>query len=248
MKLLILSVLLCAAPARAEMREITTLADVVPAISTGTLLVMDIDNTTLEPLGQLGSDQWYYYVIKAYQRDDKLSADDAEAKASVLWTKIQKTLKVKPVETITAGILSAQQKRGVKVMALTARGQEDAEATFAQLKSAGVDFNANPPLRKEIKAPNKGLFKNGVFFQGDGPSKGETLLAFMKANGLKPSRVVFVDDKLKNAASVEKVLREGGVSVLSFRYGATDAKVKFFNDMMDEAGTPAQADLLFRGK
>lgn len=247
MNILALAVLLCTAPVRAEMRETLTMADVLPAVSTGTLLVLDIDNTTLEPVGTLGSDQWYYYLIKAFQRDEGLSADAAETKAAAAWTKTLPTVKVKPVESITPGFIRDQQKRGIKVMALTARGAEDAEATFAQLKAIGVDYSLNPPVKKELKTANKGLFSHGVFFQGEGPSKGETLLAFLKANGLKPARVVFVDDKLKHATSVEKVLREAGVSVITFRYGAADAKVKFFNAMMEEAATKAQAELLFRG-
>jgi len=247
MKIIALAVLLCAASARAEMREIVTMADVVPAISEGTLLVIDIDNTTLEPVGTVGSDQWYYYLIKAFQRDEALDAEAAEVKAAATWTRTLPTVKVKPVETITPGIIRDQQKRGIKVMALTARGPEDEAATFAQLKAVGVDYSVNPPVKKTLKTPNKGLYTRGVFFQGEGPSKGETLLAFLKANGLKPSRVVFVDDKLKHATSVEKVLREGGVSVITFRYGAADPKVKFFNDMMEEAATKAQAELLFRG-
>ena len=43
MKRISLAVLLCAVSARAEMRETRTMADVLPAISTGTLLVIDIE-------------------------------------------------------------------------------------------------------------------------------------------------------------------------------------------------------------
>lgn len=240
-------VLLTAAAARAELREITTMADLVPAVDTSTVLVFDIDNTLVEPVGQLGSDQWYYYLVKAYQRDG-MTADAAEAKAGETWSKTIATVKVKPVEPIIPDLIRTQQKRGVKVMALTARGPEDAATTFAQLKAIGVDLTLTAPSKSELKTPEKGLFSRGVFFQGDAPSKGATLIAFFKKIGLKPKRVVFADDKIKNAVSVEKTLREAGVPVISFRYGATDAKVNFFNSMMEEAATPAQADLLFRGK
>ena len=229
---LALTLLLLAGAARAELREAVSVSDVAPAVSTGTLLVMDIDNTTLEPVGTLGSDQWYYYQVKVVGED----------KAGELWTKTLPGVKVKPVEPTTVDFLRSAQKRGVKVMALTARGVEDAAATFAQLKSIGVDYSATAPVKRELKTANKGLYKNGVFFQGEGPSKGETLLAFLKDNKLKPERVVFVDDKVKHATSVEKVLREAGVPVISFRYGATDAKVKFFNDLTEEF------DLTPRGK
>jgi phosphoglycolate phosphatase-like HAD superfamily hydrolase len=235
---ILLAALILGGSAHAELRETRTVSDVVPAISTGTLLVMDIDNTTLEPVGQLGSDQWYYYLVKIVGED----------KAGELWTSTLKTVKVKPAEPTTPAFLRDQQKRGVKVMALTARGVEDAEATFAQLKAIGVDYAATAPVKKELKTVNKGLFKNGVFFQGEGPSKGETLLAFIKENKLKPERVVFVDDKVKHATSVEKVLRENGVPVISFRYGAVDDKVNFFNALMDETSAPAVFDLLFKGK
>ena len=247
MKTLALVVLLCASSSRAELREIKTMADIVPAIDTSTVLVFDIDNTLIEPVGQLGSDQWYYYLLKAYTRDGMTEAA-AEVKAGETWTKTLPTVTVKPVETITPQIIREQQKRGIKMMALTARGPEDAEATFLQLKAIGVDLSVTPPYKKELRTPEKGFFTRGVFFQGEGPSKGATLVAFFNKIGLKPKRVVFVDDKPKHAKSVEQAVREAGIQVFSFRYGAADAKVNFFNSMMEEAGTPAQADRLFRGK
>ncbi|UPT75684.1 MAG: DUF2608 domain-containing protein [Elusimicrobiota bacterium] len=219
-----LCLLILGVSARAELREARSFSDVAPAVSTGTLLVIDIDNTTLEPVGTLGSDQWYYYLVKVH----------GEEKAGEMWTRTLPTVKVKPVEPTTPDFIKSQQKRGVKVMALTARGIEDADATFAQLKAIGVDYAANPPSRKDLKTKEKGLFKNGVFFQGEGPSKGETLVAFLKTIGLKPARVVFVDDKQKHAQSVEKSVRESGIEVISFRYGAADAKVNFFNALTEE--------------
>ena len=227
-----LLLLLLASAARAELREIRTMADIVPAIDTSTLVVFDIDNTLLEPVGSLGSDQWYYYMVKAVGED----------KANEAWTKTLPTVKVKPVEPLTPDLIRAQQKRGVKVMALTARGPEDAATTFAQLKAIGVDLTATAPVSKDVKTEDKGLYSKGVFFQGEGPSKGETLVAFLKKTGLKPKRVVFADDKPKNAQSVEQAVREAGFPVYSFRYGATDAKVKFFNDLT------AEFDLTPRGK
>ena len=233
MNIIALAVLLCAAPVRAELREIQTMADLVPAVDTSTVLVFDIDNTLVEPVGQLGSDQWYYYLLKAYARDGMTEAA-AETKAGETWSKTLPTVKVKPVETITPGIIRDAQKRGIKVMALTARGPEDAAATFAQLKAIGVDLTVTAPSKKDLTTEQKGLFSRGVFFQGEGPSKGATLVAFFKKIGLKPKRVVFADDKPKHAISVEAALRESGIPVISFRYGAADAKVKFFNSMMDQ--------------
>lgn len=244
---LALAVLVLAASARAELREIPSMADIVPAIDTSTLVVFDIDNTLVEPVGQLGSDQWYYYLVKAYQRDG-MTPDAAETKAGEAWSRVLPTVKVKPVEAGTPDLIRAQQKRGVKVMALTARGIEDAATTFAQLKAIGVDMTATAPWKKDYKSAGKGAYTKGVYFMSEGPSKGETLLDFFAKTGLKPKRVVFADDKPKHAQSVERSLREAGFPVISFRYGATDAKVNFFNAMMEEASTRDGAELLFHGR
>lgn len=236
MKPLTLALLLLASGVRAEVREISTMAQIRPELTPSTLLVFDIDNTLVEPLGNIGSDQWYYYLVKAIARDDKtLTADAAETKAGDIWTKTLKTVTVQPVEAITPALIREQQKLGLTVMALTARGPEDEAATLRQLKDLGYDLNART------------IVKNGVVLMGDG-DKGAVLLDVMKKAGYKPKRVVFVDDKLKNVKAVDAALTAAGVPVLCFRYGATDAKVRAFNEVIGEAGDKANADLLFHGR
>ncbi len=245
---LALALLLLAVSARAEVREIKSMAEIIPSLDTSTLLVFDIDNTLVEPVGQLGSDQWYYYLVKAIARDDaSLSADAAEEKAGAVWTRTLSTVKVKAVEALSPDLIRAQQKRGLKVMALTARSTDDAPATFAQLEAIGVDMAESAPYTKDLTTGNKGLYTRGVFFQGEGPSKGATLAAFLKTIGLAPKKVVFADDKAKHTKSVNEALTAAGIPVIAFRYGATDAKVAAFNDFMAEAATKTASDLLFHG-
>lgn len=245
---LILPLLLAAAPARAEVREIKSMAEIVPALTTSTLLVFDLDNTLIEPVGNIGSDQWWYYMVKAISRDEGIPEEKAEEKAAPVWTRTLAKVKVKPVEALTPKLIAEQRARGLGVMALTARGPEDRAATERQLKDIGVDLAIAAPYAKELTTPNKGLFAKGVLFVGEGPSKGEELVKFLKTIGLKPRHIVFVDDKPKHAKSVDAALAKARIPAVSFRYGAADAKVAAFNEVMGEAKSRAEAELLFHGR
>ncbi len=233
--------LLLAALASAEVREIQSMSAIEPELTKGTLLVFDVDNTLLEPVGNLYSDQWIYYVEKALERDGA-SASEAEKRMGDIWTEGLKRSKVKPVEAGTPALVQRAQKAGFKVMALTARGLEDFEATMRQFRDAGYDLSRSGP-----KGRAEG-YKGGVMFVGDGPDKGKALVAFLAAAGIKPARVVFVDDKPHHAKNVDAALTAAGIPVVAFRYGATDAKVKAFNEVMAEAATAESAAALFHGR
>lgn len=244
---LVLALLLPAAAARADVREIKSMSEIVSEIRPTTLLVFDVDNTLVEPVGNVGSDQWYDYLLKAYARDG-LDAAAAEKKAGETWTRTLASVKVKPVEDLTPILVRAQQARGLKILALTARGVEDAPATFAQLKAIGIDL-ASSAVRKEDLAPEgAGRYSRGVYFVGDGPDKGKALLAFLKEIGLRPTRVVFVDDKPRHAGNVDAALTAAGIPCVSFRYGAADEKVRAFKEVMSEASDARSAAMLFHGR
>lgn len=247
MNILPLALALLVSSARCEVREIKSLAAIVPELTPGTLLVFDIDNTMVEPVGNIGSDQWYYYLEKAYRRDG-LDPAAAEAKAGETWAKAQGTVKVKPVEELTPALVREQQKRGLKILALTARGASDAPATFAQLSAIGVDLAASAVRKDDLADSPKGFYSRGVLFVGDGPDKGKTLVAFLKKIGLRPAKVVFADDKPHHAKNVDEALTAAGIATVSFRYGAADAKVRAFNEVMSEASDARNAELLFYGR
>jgi phosphoserine phosphatase len=244
----LLPLLLLATAVRAEVREIKSMTEIVPALTTSTLLVFDLDNTLIEPVGNIGSDQWWYYLVKAISRDEGIPEDKAEEKAAPVWTATLAKVKVKPVEALSPKLIAEQRARGLGIMALTARGPEDRAATERQLKDIGVDLAIAAPYTKELTTPNKGLFAKGVLFVGEGPNKGEELVKFLKTIGLKPRHIVFVDDKPKHAKSVDAALSAAKIPSVCFRYGAADAKVAAFNEVMGEAKSRAEAELLFHGR
>lgn len=242
-----LLLLLLALPASAELLEIESMKELMPRLEPGTLVVFDIDNTLLTPSGNIGSDHWYEYLIEAYKRDDaKLTEAQAEAKAGEAWSKTLPKIKVVPVEDLEPAFLAAIQKRGLKVMALTAREPADAAVTFAQLEAVGYDLAASAPFQRDWRSKSGGLYSQGVFLAGDG-NKGDFLVEFLKAAGLKPKAVVFADDKLKHAKNVDAALTAAGIPVTAFRYGGADAKISAFRTVMGEASSASDAGRLFHG-
>lgn len=248
------AVLLLAAAAAAEVREINSMREIESELTPGTLLVFDIDNTLLEPVGSIGSDQWYDYLVKAFRRDG-LSEPESQTRAQAAWRHALGIVQVRPVEAITPALVRAQQQRGLKVMALTARGPEDAERTLRQLRSAGIELQGTSvhpaPLRvpqAEIESDQDAAFSGGVLLVGEGPNKGKALAGFLRKLGQRPQRVVFVDDKPHHARNVDAALGAAGIPCTAFRYGAADERVRAFNEIMGEASTPAAAELLFHGR
>lgn len=244
-------------PAAAEIRELATMADLEGVIDAGTLVVFDIDNTLLWPSGALGSDEWFYFIDRLY-RLRGLSAAEAGARAMRTWNETQRRISVGPVEAGTVALVARLAARGVPMMALTARTLDVAELTLAQLAGAGLALDGRLPggdlafdgrlPRSVLGSEDDAWFTRGVLFVGESNDKGRVLVQYLQRRGLKPGRVVFVDDKAKHVRNVEAALNAVGVPCLALRYGAADAKVARFNEVMSEVKDAASARLFLDGE
>jgi hypothetical protein len=190
--------------------------DILPHVEPGVLVVFDIDNTVVEPVQTLGSDQWFYHLMQRVKEEEKLDDEHAIDRAMEIWNAVQKDTEVRAVESDTPALIRDLQKGGIDVIALTARTLDSAEITKAQLRSIGVDFGG------------------AIVFAGEKQGKGDVLVTFMKKTGRKPKRVLFIDDKEKNVESVDRSLTAASIPHLVFRYGAADERVaKFRADVAD---------------
>ncbi|MBN2359948.1 MAG: DUF2608 domain-containing protein [Deltaproteobacteria bacterium] len=225
-------------PAAAEVREIMQLAQTEPAIDEQTLVVFDIDNTLLEPVQTLGSDQWFYYLVDQGKRERRLSENKAIAEAVATWNRVQEDVIVRPVEPDTPALVRRLQERGVRIIALTARTSGAAAITERQLRSIGIDLGRNPlprPAVREGRRPDTSQpWLGAILFLGENQTKGEALAKVVRSLPEPPSRVVFVDDKAHNTRSVDRALARLRIPVVAFRYGATDARVAAFDPAVAE--------------
>lgn len=223
--------------AHAELRESVQMNDILPEITPSTLVVFDLDNTLHEPAQSLGSDQWYGSLVKANisQGMPESAAIDAAIKN---WVKVQHVTQVKNLETATPEIISSLQNQGIRIFGLTARPTDLADVSLDQLKSINIDLSKTSRLNPEqhIPADDKVSIKGGVVFVGPKNNKGMVLKKILELEGLNklPSKIIFVDDKLKHVTNVENALNELQVPYVGFRYGAADEKVKNFDSKITD--------------
>ncbi len=241
--------------ASAEIREIKSMKEILKEVDSQTLLVFDLDNTLMEPLQSLGSDQWYYYIIKKYKEVDKLTDQEAYDKSDKVWNQSQWLVQVKAVESFTPDLIRKLQKKKVKMMGLTARTYDLSEITLKQLSSIGINLgNSVSSQDMKFKLKDTAHYKDGIVFQGEHNSKGDVFVEFLKRVNLKPKKVVFVDDKQKHVNSMEKALGEAKIKYVGFRYGAADERVERFNkdfedyDLFCNGNWTPQAEEKFKAK
>jgi phosphoglycolate phosphatase-like HAD superfamily hydrolase len=236
-----------------EIREIERMDEIKESINLDTLLIYDLDNTVFEPVGNYGSDQWFYYLSKVYQMDG-FSIEESEEKALELWNHTQSHIKVKPVESCIPTFIKDQQSKGVKTIAVTARSPATADVTIKQLTSIDVTFQESSIKNGgSLKIDHPGLngdvlFHDGVLFVGEKNSKGEALILLLKNLNYRPENVVFVDDRRRHLEAVEKQLIAKKIPYKGFRYGAADKKVHAFNDFTSEISDNRTAGLFYMGK
>ena len=207
--------------ANAEIRELSTFSagSVESEADEQTWVIFDIDNTLLHPTTMIGSHQWGDYM-----HAQRLALGGSEAEASAFqhgaFGAVQEAVPVALTEPAALGAIEQLKARGVKVFALTARSESIYPTTLKQLAKIGIDLrDAAPKLDAHVH--------DGVVF-ANGEAKGALLKRLVQSSAVKPSKIVFADDKRYNLESLELSLGEAGVPFVGFRYGFLDKEVAGF--------------------
>ncbi len=211
--------------AAAEIRETNFMADAFADATPGDVIVLDIDNTILEPAQTLGSDQWFGYLLSKFKKSG-LDENAAIDKAIREWTQVQEVTSVRLVERTTPALIRDLQENKIMVIALTARPVDLKRATARQLHSAGINFQD----RNVVYTNNKDIeLFQGILFVGPKNNKGTVLQHYLQTRKIHPKRLIFVDDKEKHVKNMDAVFTPTGLTNINFRYSAADARVKAFN-------------------
>lgn len=204
-------------------------SDILRHLDASTLIVLDVDNTLIEPIQELGTDQWFYRRIEQY-RNEGLEWRPATKKALSEWMAIQSITKVREVEPGTAKLIRRLQDEGYTVMGCTTRGLGLSTRTIEQLKSVGIDLTITAPTKDEVFLINtRGiLYRGGIIFTA-GSHKGHAFYKFLDKIRYKPKNVVFIDDKVKHVIQLEEESMKRGIPYVGLRYGYLDEKVRNFD-------------------
>jgi hypothetical protein len=209
----------------AEIREVTSMQEALAVVQKGDIVIFDIDNTLLEPIQTLGSDQWFGSLVASYKKSG-LSDDESTNRAIADWSEVQKVMAVLPVEATTPLFVKQLQRRGIMTLALTARPADLKRTSVHQLLSAGIEFRNHGYRYSDQKDI---LLYRGILFTGPHENKGIVLSQFFKSKGIHPSRLIFIDDKLGNVKNMDAVFTASGIPNINFRYGAADLWVSQFD-------------------
>jgi hypothetical protein len=212
-----------------------------------TLVIFDYDDVLLEPVDAalLGenekvSDKIAIDLMKSKDVKGKSISKDQMITALSILTRDMKTRLVHGKWPL---LLSVLQSRGIKTVLLTSCGAgrqgvvEAVENVRAQhLRNVGIDFRKSWIGVKRFEFPNIPRksspfcnfhcpsFVDGMLF-ASGADKGGVLKAFLsKIPQYKFKKIIFIDDKLKNLKSVEKVCNEIGVQFIGIEF--TYSKIK----------------------
>ncbi len=217
--------------ARAEIVEKPTMREALSTVDADTLVVFDLDNTLIEPVQFVGSDEWFDERVKyhASKVEEKAKATDL---AIVDWVRVMKVTQVKAVEADTPVLIRALQEKKIKIMGLTARPISLSSTTHNQLDSVGIDLSKTPPAKthEEILSKHRAELIDGIVFIGPHLEKGAVLRAFLRHENLRPKRLVFVDDRVQHVNTVHAAAEALKLPHLCVRYGAADNTVKKFHE------------------
>jgi hypothetical protein len=185
-----------------KIRTILDLKNYLNSSDGPTLVVTDIDNTVLKAPSHFGSEAWYDERIVDLIRKG-MEEEPATLRVNLEWEQIQQQINPVPVETGTIDFLTELQcLPHVRLIALTTRRPEIAELTELQLEKYGFSFQSGCPSQAVIHIDPQSQYRGGVLYVGPLNHKGFALKELLAQLGWTPKKIIFVDDRPHQLASV----------------------------------------------
>jgi phosphoglycolate phosphatase-like HAD superfamily hydrolase len=217
LKTSLLSLALFASTAFAQV-ELPSYADFdVSDYDSKTWVVFDIDNTLLSPTHMIGSHQWGDYRNEIYLKRG-YSKEESRKRQHEDFARVAPAVRAKVTEIEIFQVLNELRSQKVPVLTLTARGEDMRRVTMKQLN--------------DLKLTK---FNWHSFNFSGGIPKGQFLLDLIAKNKVKPERVIFIDDKDYNVASVVQSMQQAGIEFTAYRYGGVDHELDAFDSRVAEA-------------
>lgn len=214
-----------------ELDTLATFEHVVGPIDEHTFILFDVDETLITPKDAVLGPKGQLFVE---QLIGELLEKGGAQKYDTLLGRVLATAAFDVVEKRTSVLIQELQAQDIVVFAFTAAesGQIGEISSFSdfrvkQLQDMGYDFTSAFPQLDVLKLnkndPKKGepLFKSGILFSSDHP-KGEILKQFLTTLKLKPSKIIFVDDRIDFLASVEDAMKDMQIEFLGLHYLALE--------------------------
>ncbi len=226
-------ILLLCATLQALTFESSHIKDALPYVETGSLVVVDLDNTMITPPQMLGTSEWAYH-LRHHLIDEGMEPAKAEEEVFQRWCFVQKITRIVTMEgKDTLEFVRSLQKKGICLMAQTKRLSCTAKVTQRQLKMVGLDFCPTAPCRASKRIPMRcgppPLYARGVLYDCNEDQKGPVLESYLRHIGYRPRRIVFIDDRLKNIESVAEACKRMDIDYVGLHYLGSKKKEEAFD-------------------
>lgn len=209
--------------------EVSHFNEIASHTTSGTCVILDIDDTLLIPIQMLGCDEWFQLRLRTH-RQAGMEAKEALEKSLAEWESVRHVTKMEIVEQGTEKIIQEMQKKSLCIMGLTTQGLALATRTSQQLLENEIDLSLTAPSKGDHYFQLSGhgiLYRNGILFTS-GRNKGEALFLLLDQMGYHPKRILFINDKGSHLAEVEAVAQKRSVEFIGLRYAFSDARKRAF--------------------
>ena len=202
--------------------EETSLAEIITKFSPDnkSLVVFDIDGTLVDKrIAPPSIAEWSNTAI-AYLQKNGMPADVAKKNVEDYVQLRSGKVAFNASEKTTVSIITALQKSGVTVIALTSQPPAVAVMTVYELNRIGINFkSSSSALQKNPFGANGDVgLASGVVFNGFHHDKGTTMKAFITANAFSPDKLIFIDNETENIEAMEAAYANDRLPHFSIHY------------------------------
>jgi len=194
-----------------------------------TLVIFDIDNTLVTPYDLIGTEQWFVNLLESKMKEG-LSLPEAKKQILPLYYEVHNSISVKFTEPDINLLFEWLMNNHILYIALTARSDIFKYCSNRQLNEVGLKLPFKGLDQHHIRAhfENPVEFDEGVIYCGSS-DKGDVLFYMLDQVGFKPEKIIFVDDRVSNLLSVQRVCLKRNIPFIGLRYSRLDGNEYIFD-------------------
>jgi hypothetical protein len=198
------------------------------------LVIFDLDNTLIQPVTEIGSDQWLEYAAKKEAQEKNITLAQAYKNLLPLYFKVQDLIDLQLVEELATDLISKMQSAGIRVIGLTMRSHPIIERTISQLNRLNISFSSLNPHQVILEGFAKDpIYKDGIIFCSSN-DKGVILFEFLHRFAIKPKKIFCFDDKHHHLEKVHAAAVKNNVECMCIHYIGCNERVEKFDHVQAE--------------
>ncbi|MBA3817112.1 MAG: DUF2608 domain-containing protein [Parachlamydiaceae bacterium] len=228
-----LSILFFAGILNAQIIETSNIQEIRKEINDDTLVLFNLAEVLTDTETSLGTQAWRKFIRRR-----------VEAKLHDELTLFAfKNIPHKSPEASIPELIDELQSQGIVVLAFTSRGRPEWYTsqfpdidllTEKVLLEIGFDFSKTK-LNKELALlPSlfEDFYHSGIIYGTNIREKDELLLEILQKSDFRPSKIVFVDDKIDSLISMEAALNNLNIPFVGYAYSKTKQNHASFNPLI----------------